>query len=1181
MARREKWFLSSHDTPSNGCGLRGSRRRSLRCELLEARHLLSGVTLITHGFNSSVDDWVTAMADAIAARPDLAVDQPRYRVEVTDPGHDGGPLSVVNTSRTGPPPADCADPEIVILLNWSDVAGTLSLGGGYHRSTVDVAAAVAAKLVSTDFLLDLATPLAELPFHLIGHSRGASLVGELAKDLGAYGVWVDQVTTLDPHPVDGVREPSWPLNFNFGDAPMTSWENVSFWDNYWRTDGSSSLDFTGETVNSTYDVQLSESVLSNGGYSYEHSDVHLWYHGTVDTAPTANDGSYTVPTSWYGGVHPVRDATGYLYSALVSGIRPSAGLAAALGGTAVRSAIDWSAAEWANLLELGVAADDLQFGGNDSIPLSYYYQDFNRTATITFSLDVDKNPYNENAVLVGQNTVGQTGSTPVVSSFSLSTSGIAAGSYYVTAEITDAGGHTRYAYAPDPVAIVNTAPSVALIDAVTTLPENVVTTPRIKIADIHLTDDGLGTNVLSLSGANSAYFEIDGNELFLKAGTLLDYETNPYMEVVVAVDDAQVGFSPDDTVALTIAVTDVNERPALDFGGYTIEPYDATQDSPGGSFVGGDGTTLQITGNHWKKIAFPYTVTTDTVLEFDFQSSTQGEIQGIGVDTDNAISAESVFQLYGTQTWGLQNYRTYASSASNVQHYVIPVGKFFTGEMTYLVFTNDDDLATVAESVFSNVKVYEMTLTVEVQGSSEMLGIGSFISQDLLTQSLYVGDDSQALRFVGNAWKQLALNYTVTAATVLEFDFQSSAQGEIQGVGFDNDTVLSPEWFFQIYGTQTLGLQTFRDYAESAGSVKHYAIPVGRFFQGPMSYLVFAADDDASAAAEGIFSNVRLYEPELKVEVQGVARSLLVTGFADQDQAGRVPSLRDGFQTLELDGNSWKKVALGNGTSSYTVTENTILEFDFASGVEGEIQGIGLDSDEVASADWFFELSGTQRWGHQVVPEYSGSGVAHYVIPVGTYFTGTMSYLVFANDDDAQAAAESVFSNVALYEGGKEALAAGARVELSGAGGSGQATTTLSGDGSVDLGYALPRDQSSLSSVDPLLLDGLLSRAAPAEIGRLGSLDMFDPWETATMSGRLANRYELDERVVVGSIVEDALCGQLAGTKGEQKASDRALLELFGWHFQRRQEDGPWPDLRNKERERLMDRPSTDEVQTD
>ena len=78
------------------------KTRSLLLEALEVRHLLAGVTLWTHGFNSSVDDWIQAQVDALAARDDLQLDQPQYRVEVTDPGHDGGPLSVDVVAASGP-----------------------------------------------------------------------------------------------------------------------------------------------------------------------------------------------------------------------------------------------------------------------------------------------------------------------------------------------------------------------------------------------------------------------------------------------------------------------------------------------------------------------------------------------------------------------------------------------------------------------------------------------------------------------------------------------------------------------------------------------------------------------------------------------------------------------------------------------------------------------------------------------------------------------------------------------------------------------------------------------------------------------------------------------------------------------------------------------------------------------
>ena len=60
---------------------------------------------------------------------------------------------------------------------------------------------------------------------------------------------------------------------------------------------------------------------------------------------------------------------------------------------------------------------------------------------------------------------------------------------------------------------------------------------RVKVADITITDDGEGTNNLTLTGDDAALFEIDGTELFLKAGTVLDFEGgNATLDVTVAVD---------------------------------------------------------------------------------------------------------------------------------------------------------------------------------------------------------------------------------------------------------------------------------------------------------------------------------------------------------------------------------------------------------------------------------------------------------------------------------------------------------------------------------------------------------------------------------------------------------------------------------------------------------------------
>ena len=59
-----------------------------------------------------------------------------------------------------------------------------------------------------------------------------------------------------------------------------------------------------------------------------------------------------------------------------------------------------------------------------------------------------------------------------------------------------------------------------------------------KVADITMTDDGEGNNSLTLSGADAALFEIFDGDLYLKAGTVLDFEgDNTTLDVTVEVND--------------------------------------------------------------------------------------------------------------------------------------------------------------------------------------------------------------------------------------------------------------------------------------------------------------------------------------------------------------------------------------------------------------------------------------------------------------------------------------------------------------------------------------------------------------------------------------------------------------------------------------------------------------------
>jgi len=151
---------------------------------------------------------------------------------------------------------------------------------------------------------------------------------------------------------------------------------------------------------------------------------------------------------------------------------------------------------------------------------------------------------------------------------------------------------------------------------------------------------------------------------------------------------------------------------AINFNYYTILDFDAgVQDVSGPVSVENGGATLHIVGNRWKKIVFPYSITADTVLEFDFSSTSKGDVHGIGFTAE--IDPTKSFKVYGTQVWG--HVRDAYNGAGAVQHFRIPVAEYLNvGDTGYLTFINDHDVASPnAESYFSNVRIYENDLDLD------------------------------------------------------------------------------------------------------------------------------------------------------------------------------------------------------------------------------------------------------------------------------------------------------------------------------------------------------------------------------------------------------------------------------------------------------------------------------------
>lgn len=105
--------------------------------------------------------------------------------------------------------------------------------------------------------------------------------------------------------------------------------------------------------------------------------------------------------------------------------------------------------------------------------------------------------------------------------------------------------------------------AVSLNNQVIAIVENSSTATRIKVADIAIADDALGTNNVSVSGTDASFFEIDGNALYLKANTALNFEAKTSYSVSVNVDDSTVGSTSDATTNFTLSITNVNEAPTV------------------------------------------------------------------------------------------------------------------------------------------------------------------------------------------------------------------------------------------------------------------------------------------------------------------------------------------------------------------------------------------------------------------------------------------------------------------------------------------------------------------------------------------------------------------------------------------------------------------------------------------
>lgn len=104
---------------------------------------------------------------------------------------------------------------------------------------------------------------------------------------------------------------------------------------------------------------------------------------------------------------------------------------------------------------------------------------------------------------------------------------------------------------------INQAPLNILLSA-NSVPENTSTLVPLTVGNLALDDDGIGSNILSVSGGSDANkFLLTGNQLQFKAGTVLNFEAKSSYQVTITATDGSLSSSK----TFTILLTDENEAP--------------------------------------------------------------------------------------------------------------------------------------------------------------------------------------------------------------------------------------------------------------------------------------------------------------------------------------------------------------------------------------------------------------------------------------------------------------------------------------------------------------------------------------------------------------------------------------------------------------------------------------------
>ncbi|SEB79285.1 type I secretion C-terminal target domain (VC_A0849 subclass) [Maribacter dokdonensis] len=317
--------------------------------------------------------------------------------------------------------------------------------------------------------------------------------------------------------------------------------------------------------------------------------------------------------------------------------------------------------------------------------------------------------------------------------------------------------------------------------------------------------------------------------------------------------------------------------------------------------VSRDGLSVTLEGNTWQAAHYDYTVTKNTVIEFNFSSTSEGEIHALGVDNDKFFSGgeEHFFTIGSSKSTIFNNeFRGYEVGDGTVK-YTIRLGDYYDGHINYLTFINDhdtllaEDNGTYGNSTYSNLRLFEVNHDYLLFSETNFREYASGLSED---QQKIISDDALTVTFDTDTWQHMLHDYTVTADTILEFDFRSTSEGGIHAIGVDTDVYFGAgdlQFFLSGTSNSTLFNRDLEEY-DGAGADVHYVVRLGDYVTGEIDFITFI---NSSNGSDSTYSNLRLYDTVGDTDDNVIRGSTLhdtISGLDGDD----ILYGQDGFDTL-------------------------------------------------------------------------------------------------------------------------------------------------------------------------------------------------------------------------------------------------------------------------------------------